>query len=164
MGEVFVFRSRRADRTVPGQASLRGVRIPLKSTPQSSRWDISSDESQPGAAHRYEEKGQGESGKGKVASDKGQGASDKWRKNPRAAQRSTLNAQRSTLNAQPSPLNAPSSLNSLYSTASTSAIQLASMMFSLTPTVLQKSEPSSLSMTTRTRAAVPSVELMTRTL
>lgn len=56
------------------------------------------------------------------------------------------------------------SLNSLYSTLSTSASQLASMTFSLTPTVLQTSFSSRLSMTTRTRAAVPSAELMTRTL
>jgi len=59
---------------------------------------------------------------------------------------------------------APSSLNSLNSNASTSASQLASMMFSLTPTVLHTSCSSALSITTRTRAAVPSAELMTRTL
>jgi len=59
---------------------------------------------------------------------------------------------------------APRSLWILYSTASTSAIQLASMMFSLTPTVLQTSSLSRLPIRTRTRAAVPSVLLMTRTL
>ena len=45
----------------------------------------------------------------------------------------------------------------IASKASTSAIQLASMMFSLTPTVLQTSDLSLLSITTLTRAAVPSV-------
>ncbi len=58
----------------------------------------------------------------------------------------------------------PSSLKSLYSTASAKAIQLASMMFSLTPTVLQTESSSAHSITTRTLAAVPSAELMTRTL
>ena len=56
------------------------------------------------------------------------------------------------------------SLNSLYSKESTSASQLASMMFSLTPTVPHTLPSSRLSMTTRTRAAVPSLALTTRTL
>ena len=57
-----------------------------------------------------------------------------------------------------------SSLYILYSKLSTSAIQLASMTFSLTPTVPHMSNSSSLSMTTRTAAAVAASELMTRTL
>ena len=57
-----------------------------------------------------------------------------------------------------------SSLHSLYSKLSTRAIQLASMMFSLTPTVPQTSFSSWLSMTTRTPAAVAASELITRTL
>src|SRR5205823_14944202 len=57
-----------------------------------------------------------------------------------------------------------SSLNSLYSIESTNACQLASMMFSLTPTVPQTSLLSRDSMTTRTRAAVPALALTTRTL
>src|SRR5579862_1600528 len=48
-----------------------------------------------------------------------------------------------------------SSLNSLYSTESTSASQLASMMLSCTPTVPHVSLPSVLSMMTRVLAAVP---------
>ena len=56
------------------------------------------------------------------------------------------------------------SLNSLYSKLSTRASQLASMMFSLTPTVLQTSAASRDSITTRTLAAVPARALTTRTL
>ena len=56
------------------------------------------------------------------------------------------------------------SLHSLYSIASTKASQLASMMFSLTPTVPQTSCSSMLSMKTRIRAAVPASEFTTRTL
>jgi hypothetical protein len=52
----------------------------------------------------------------------------------------------------------------LYSTLSTSASQLASMMFSETPTVPHRDCLSRDSMTTRTRAAVPSRALTTRTL
>src|SRR3990170_847577 len=58
-----------------------------------------------------------------------------------------------------------SSLNSLYSILSTSASQLAVITFSWTPTVPQVLPPSSwLSITTRTAAAVPASELITRTL
>src|SRR5947208_10855602 len=57
-----------------------------------------------------------------------------------------------------------SSLNSLYSKLSIKASQLASMIFSLTPTVPQTSSPSRDSITTRTRAAVPARALTTRTL
>jgi len=53
---------------------------------------------------------------------------------------------------------------SLYSTLSTSASQLASMMFSETPTVPQMDCLSRHSITTRTRAAVPARALTTRTL
>ena len=52
----------------------------------------------------------------------------------------------------------------LYSMLSTRACQEASMMFSETPTVPQCSLLSRDSMTTRTLAAVPAPELMTRTL
>src|ERR1043166_9261045 len=48
-----------------------------------------------------------------------------------------------------------SSLNNLYSTESTRASQLASMMLSSTPTVPHVSVPSVLSMMTRVLAAVP---------
>jgi hypothetical protein len=51
-----------------------------------------------------------------------------------------------------------------YSKLSTRAIQLASITFSLTPTVPQVSVSSWLSMTTRTPAAVDASELITRTL
>ena len=47
---------------------------------------------------------------------------------------------------------------------STSARQLASMMFSLTPTVFHRSLPSELSIVTRTRAPVASLAFITRTL
>src|SRR3989304_3545468 len=57
-----------------------------------------------------------------------------------------------------------SSLYNLYSKLSTRAIQLASMMFSLTPTVPQTSSSSWLSMITRTPAAVAASEFITRTL
>ena len=57
-----------------------------------------------------------------------------------------------------------SSRLSLYSNESARAIQLASMIFSLTPTVPQTWRGSWLSMVTRTFAAVPLPELMTRTL
>src|SRR6266849_390630 len=57
-----------------------------------------------------------------------------------------------------------SSLNSLYSIASTNASQLASMMFSLTPTVPKTASRSRHSMTTRTLAAVSARALTTRTL
>jgi hypothetical protein len=53
---------------------------------------------------------------------------------------------------------------SLYSTLSTSASQLASMMFSETPTVPQIDCLSRDSITTRTRAAVPARAFTTRTL
>src|SRR5208337_2905111 len=56
------------------------------------------------------------------------------------------------------------SRESLYSKASMSASQLASMTFSETPTVPQTESWSRLSITTRTRAAVPARALMTRTL
>src|SRR5579883_1824326 len=58
---------------------------------------------------------------------------------------------------------ASSSLNSLYSIESTSASQLASITFSLTPTVPHTSLPSRDSITTRTRAAVPARGFTTRT-
>src|SRR5207247_5481882 len=57
-----------------------------------------------------------------------------------------------------------SSLNNLYSTLSTSASQLASMMLSCTPTVPQVSVPSVLSMMTRVLAAVPLLASTIRTL
>lgn len=67
-------------------------------------------------------------------------------------------------NVHDCPLGRSSSLDSLYSIASTSASQLASMMFSLTPTVPQTSWWSEDSMITRMRAAVPASLLTTRTL
>src|SRR3990172_8339676 len=51
-----------------------------------------------------------------------------------------------------------------YSTESTSARQLASMMLVLAPTVLQVFEPSCVSMSTRVMAAVPVLESRMRTL
>lgn len=51
-----------------------------------------------------------------------------------------------------------------YTIESTSACQLASMMFSCTPTVPQLCTPSVLSIRTRTLVAVPSVPVSTRTL
>lgn len=54
--------------------------------------------------------------------------------------------------------------NSAYSIESTSACKLASMMFSLTPTVPHSRLPSLEVMSTRVLAAVPVVPLMMRTL
>ncbi len=56
------------------------------------------------------------------------------------------------------------SFDSLCSMASVRASQLASMMFSLTPTVPHTESESLLSITTRTLAAVPAHSLITRTL
>ena len=58
----------------------------------------------------------------------------------------------------------PSCLYKQYSKLSTRAIQLASITFSLTPTVPHTSLSSWLSITTRTPAAVPASELIARTL
>ena len=56
---------------------------------------------------------------------------------------------------------ASDSVRTTYSTASTSARQLASMMFSLTPTVPNVCCPKRCSMSTSTFDAVPSLELTT---